>query len=529
MAIGSGPGKGADNPINRLVEKDTVPWYKKPNLRMLYILMFPTCIGIEMTSGFDSSMMNGLQAVPSWDSFFNHPRSTILGLLSSLYSLGSMFSLPFVPIVTDRYGRRAAIIFGSVVMVIGAALQTASQDFAMFVVARFLLGFGIPFAIVAASSMIGELAYPKERARIGSLFNASWFIGAIVAAGVTLGTFAMPNNWAWRIPSILQVTPSALQLIFVWFIPESPRWLVSKGRGEEAYAILAKYHAEGDLDSEFVKLEYAEIETTLELEREQGKGSWKDFIASSGMRKRLLICSFLGLATQWSGNGLTSYFLARILDNVGIHDDHTKNLINLAMTCWGFVNGTTLALTVPKMRRRPAYLTCTIVLTLIFTGWTIASAEYQRTGSQGASRAVIAFIFLYSPAYNMGYNALTYTYLVELFPYHARAKGIAVFQWWGRAAGFFNQFVNPIGIQNAGWKYYISYCIFLLFEVIFVWFLFPETSNRSLEELAFLFEGEKLREEQQKRIKEEVEDSRAPIPDSSSDKGSAVHVEHNKI
>ncbi|KAL1944200.1 hypothetical protein VTO73DRAFT_3385 [Trametes versicolor] len=526
MAIGAGPGGGDNNPINRYVQQDKVPWYKKRNLRMLYILMFPTCIGIEMTSGFDSSMMNGLQAVPTWDAFFGHPRSTILGLLSALYSLGSICSLPFVPFVTDRFGRRFAIIFGSVIMVIGAALQTASQDFAMFVIARFLLGFGIPFAIVAASSMIGELAYPKERARMGSLFNASWFIGAIVAAGTTLGTFQMPTNWGWRIPSLLQVIPSTLQLIFIWFLPESPRWLVSKGRGEEAYAILTKYHAEGDINSEFVRLEYAEIETTLELEKEQAKGGWKELVATPGMRKRLLICSFLGLATQWSGNGLTSYFLARILDNVGIHDDRTKNLINLAMTCWGFVNGTTLALTVTKMPRRAAYLTCTIVLTLIFTGWTVASAQYSITGSQAASRAVIAFIFLYSPAYNMGFNALTYTYLVELFPYHARAKGIAVFQWWGRAAGFFNQFVNPIGIANAGWKYYISYCIFLLFEVVFVWFLFPETSNRTLEELAFLFEGDKIREEQQKRIEEEVHENRAPVSDGASDKESARHMEH---
>ncbi|EIW61310.1 hexose transporter [Trametes versicolor FP-101664 SS1] len=526
MSIGAGPGGGDNNPINRYVQQDKVPWYKKRNLRMLYILMFPTCIGIEMTSGFDSSMMNGLQAVPTWDAFFGHPRSTILGLLSALYSLGSICSLPFVPFVTDRFGRRFAIIFGSVIMVIGAALQTASQDFAMFVIARFLLGFGIPFAIVAASSMIGELAYPKERARMGSLFNASWFIGAIVAAGTTLGTFQMPTNWGWRIPSLLQVIPSTLQLIFIWFLPESPRWLVSKGRGEEAYAILTKYHAEGDINSEFVRLEYAEIETTLELEKEQAKGGWKELVATPGMRKRLLICSFLGLATQWSGNGLTSYFLARILDNVGIHDDRTKNLINLAMTCWGFVNGTTLALTVTKMPRRAAYLTCTIVLTLIFTGWTVASAQYSITGSQAASRAVIAFIFLYSPAYNMGFNALTYTYLVELFPYHARAKGIAVFQWWGRAAGFFNQFVNPIGIANAGWKYYISYCIFLLFEVIFVWFLFPETSNRTLEELAFLFEGDKIREEQQKRIEEEVHENRAPVSDGASDKESARHMEH---
>jgi len=86
---------------------------------------------------------------------------------------------------------------------------------------------------------------------------------------------------------------------------------------------------------------------------------------------------------------------------------------------------------------------------------------------------VKSFIFLYSPAYNIAYNALTYSesivykgirhsdpltstaFLVELFPFHVRAKGITVFQWFGRAAGFFNQLVNPIGIANAGWKYYI--------------------------------------------------------------------------
>ncbi|KAI0751147.1 hexose transporter [Daedaleopsis nitida] len=523
MAVGA--AAPANDALNRLLAEDKVPWYRKRNLAMLYLVMFPTCIGIEMTSGFDSSMMNGLQAVNTWDEFFNHPRSTILGLLSALYSLGSICSLPFVPFVTDRFGRRMAILFGSIIMIIGAVLQTTSQDFAMFVIARFLLGFGIPFAIVAASSMIGELAYPKERARMGSLFNASWFIGAIVAAGVTLGTFEMPTNWGWRIPSVLQVIPSLLQVTFIWFLPESPRWLVAKGRGEEAYAILAKYHAEGDLNSELVKLEFAEIENTLALEKEQARGSWRELAASPGMRKRILICSFLGLATQWSGNGLTSYFLARILDNVGVHDNRTKNLINLAMTCWGFVNATALALTVPRMRRRTAYLICTVALTAIFTGWTIASARYAITNSLEASHAVIAFIFLYSPCYNLAFNALTYTFLVELFPFHARAKGIAIFQWWSRAAGFFNQFVNPIGIANVGWKYYISYCVFLLFEVFFVYFLFPETSNRSLEELAFLFEGEKVREEQQKRIEEQVLEDKLPVSDNASDKESASHIE----
>ncbi|KAF8652265.1 hypothetical protein AX16_004481 [Volvariella volvacea WC 439] len=494
----------SDPVVTRHVQQDKTPWYKKPNLRYLYFILFPTCIGVEMTSGFDSSMMNGLQAVNSWQTFYHHPESSLLGLMSAIYSLGAIVALPLVPIVTDVLGRRRAIWFGSILMVIGAVIQTASQNFAMFVMSRFILGLGIPFAIVAASSLIGELSHPKERAILGSLFNSCYFIGAIVAAGVTLGTFGLDSNWGWRIPSVLQITPSSLQLVFLFFLPESPRWLISKGRGEEAYKILATYHAEGDMDSEFVKAEYVQIEKTLEIEKETTNVGWRELIATSGMRKRLLIGSFLGLVTQWSGNGLTSYFLAPILENIGVHDNRTKNIINLGNTCWGFFNATILALTVSRFKRRTMYLACTISLLLVFTAWTIASAQYAMTQSQASSRAVIAFIFLYSPCYNMAYNALTYTFLVEIFPFHVRAKGITVFQWFSRMAGFFNQFVNPIGIKNAGWKYYISYCVFLAFEVVFVYFLFPETANRTLEELAFLYEGEQLKE-QRKRVEEEIQ------------------------
>ncbi|PFH46569.1 hypothetical protein AMATHDRAFT_154518 [Amanita thiersii Skay4041] len=494
----------ADVIVSRLASQDRTLWYNKRNLRMLYFLLFPTCIGVEMTSGFDSSMMNGLQAVNSWETFFNKPRSALLGLMSAIYSLGAICGIPFVPFITDTLGRRRAILFGSIIMVIGAALQAAAVNFAMFVIARFILGLGIVFAIVAASSLIGELSHPKERAIIGSLFNSCYFIGSIVAAGVTLGTFSMKSNWGWRLPSLLQVTPSALQILFIFFIPESPRWLISKGRGDEAYAILVKYHAEGDQHSEFAKAEYVQIEKTIELEKETAKIGWRELVATPGMRMRLLIGSCLGLFTQWSGNGLTSYFLAPVLDNIGVHDNRTKNLINLGLTLWGFVNATFFALTASRFKRRTIYMACTISLLTVFTAWTISAARYAYTKNDASSHAVIVFLFLYSPAYNLAYNALTYTYLVELFPFHVRAKGITVFQWFGRMAGFFNQFVNPIGIGNAGWKYNISYCIFLAFEVVFVYFLFPETAHRSLEELAFLYEREQVKE-QKKRVREEIQ------------------------
>lgn len=86
----------------------------------------------------------------------------------------------------------------------------------MFLASRFVLGTGIPFAINGASQLLAELCYPKERAVITGLFNESWYAGSIIAAAVTLGTFSMKSSWAWRIPTLLQLLPSLLQITFIW-------------------------------------------------------------------------------------------------------------------------------------------------------------------------------------------------------------------------------------------------------------------------------------------------------------------------
>jgi hypothetical protein len=93
-------------------------------------------------------------------------------------------------------------------------------------------------------------------------------------------------------------------------------------------------------------------------------------------------------------------------------------------------------------------------------------AKDEGVKNSAAGAATIAFIFLYAPAYNLGFNALTYTYMVELWPFAQRNRGIALFQFWGRGAAFFTTFVNPIGLDNVGWKYLISYCCWLAFEIV---------------------------------------------------------------
>ncbi|KAF2825257.1 hexose transporter-like protein [Ophiobolus disseminans] len=495
----------ADPVLTRVVEQDQVPWYRKKNLRVLYMLLLPTCIGIEMTSGFDSQMINTVQISPTWQTYFNHPKGALLGIISAAYNLGAILALPLVPYVNDHFGRRWSIFMGSWIMVVGSLVQGFSISAGMYVVARLLLGFGIPFCIIAGSSLMGELAYPKERPIMTSLFNALWFVGSLIAAGISFGTQSIKDDWAWRIPSLLQCFPSLIQICFIFMIPESPRYLISKDRREEAYRILVHYHAEGDSHSAFAAAEMAQIEHTIRIELQNSQRSWKELFVVPGLRKRLIIGLFLGLFTQWSGNTLLSYYLNDLLGMIGFTDPNFKGKLNVGLNSWNLVNAVIISLLVRRFPRRKMYLTCATSLLCCYIAWTISVQQYTSTQMKEPARLTIAIIFLYQACYNIGYNALTYTFLIELFPFAQRAKGITMFQFASRSAGFFTTFVNPIGLHNIAWRWMITYCAWLAFEIVFIYFMFPETYGRTLEELAFLFEDRALAEEATLKVEKQME------------------------
>lgn len=300
-------------------------------------------------------------------------------------------------------------MFGSCIMIIGTIIQGFSFNGPMYILARAIIGFGLPYAIVAGSCLIGELGYPKERPILTSLFNACYFIGAIVAAGTAYGTQQIQNDWSWRIPSLLQMAPSLLQVAFVFFLPESPRFLISKDRHEEAERVLVKYHAEGDTESEFVKAELVEIKTTLAIELEHSKRSWRDMISTPGMRRRVVIGSLLGLFSQLSGNILISYFLGDVLKLIGYTDPSFQTKYNLGNQCWSLVCGVCIALVVMRFRRRTMYLTGILSILAVYIGWTTCNAVFIAYKSDVAAKLSLFWIYAYSPAYNLCFNALTYS------------------------------------------------------------------------------------------------------------------------
>lgn len=128
-----------------------------------------------------------------------------------------------------------------------------------------------------------------------------------MAAWATYGTFRITNTWAWRIPSLLQAISSVVQIVGCFFIVESPRWLISKDRDEEAREILTKYHAAGVPNDPLVNIEMHEIRESLRIDREVAQNSsYAAFLKSRGNRLRLVLVITVGFFSQWSGNGLIS-------------------------------------------------------------------------------------------------------------------------------------------------------------------------------------------------------------------------------
>lgn len=157
--------------------------------------------------------------------------------------------------------------------------------------------------------------------------------------------------------------------------------------------------------------------------------------------------------------------------------------------CWNLVTGVTSAFVTKIARRRIQYLVAFTGMTVLFACWTGASADYAKTGNHQAAGAVVAMIFIYYLFYTI-MHPMTYIFITEVFPFVHRAKGVALTQTFSRAGSAFNQFVNPIGLANIGWRFYIVYVVWLAIETTVIFFVYPETKGPMLEELAELFEQE---------------------------------------
>ncbi|KAI6082026.1 hexose transporter [Hypoxylon rubiginosum] len=468
-------------------------WFQQRHLFRLNLLLIVPLLS-SAVSGYDGSLMNGLQSLQQWNDYFGTPSGATLGLVNAAQSIGSVLALPFIGNLSDRFGRKPVLLIGILLIIAATIIQAAAINYPMFVIARLIVGFGGMFVVQPSPMLIAELAYPTHRGKYTSAFWTMYYLGAILASWTTFGCQNYQSDWSWRTPSILQAGYPIIQLIFFYWVPESPRWLVAQDRAPEAAAILSYYHAgvvnaTNEGHSPLVTRELAEIVSTIQREKSAAQVGWGALFSTPGNRKRTLIAVCVGAFAQWNGIGVVSYYLTLVLKTIGITDTFTQTLINGLLQIFNFGAALSAAILVDRLGRRTLFLWSGIGMLISYIVWTACSAVNSETGSKSAGIVVVVCLFTFFFHYDIACTPLLLGYPTEIFTYTLRSKGIALELMAIYVSLTIQAFVNPIGMENIGWKYYIVFCCLLVVFLAVTWVLFPETKGYSLEEIAVLFDG----------------------------------------
>jgi sugar porter (SP) family MFS transporter len=420
------------------------------------------------------------------------PTGARLGLVNALYWLGAGVMYPIAAWVSNKYGRKPGIYAGYTFLILGSVLQTLAPNATAFMIARVWVGCASGLFGNAAPLLINEAAYPSHRGIFNAMFMSGWYVGGSVAAWLIFGTRNMTTSWAWRIPSVFQLLLPLLALPGLIFAPESPRWLISVNQLDEARQILADTHAEGDVEAPLVDYEFREISAAvLTAKNAHASAGYIDMVRTPGNRHRLLISVTLGFFAQWAGNGVVSYYLSLVLDTVGVTSVTNQTLISACLQVWNLIMSVSAALTVDKFGRRPLFMASALIMLVSYVPVTALSGSFAQTGNTATSTgtAVIPFLFLFFAGYDIALTPFLTAYPCEIWPFELRARGLTVTWVVTILAIFFNTFVNPIALDAVGWRYYIVFVVVLCVMLVVVWYFYPETKGRTLEQVAVIFDG----------------------------------------
>lgn len=271
-----------------------------------------------------------------------------------------------------------------------------------------------------------------------------------------MGTQKIQSDVSWRLPLALQAVPSLIVVLIVWFLPESPRWLLANSRDEEAKDFLVRYHGNGDPNHPIVQLEWQEFKENIVTDGSDKR--WYDYselFKTKSARWRSLMVIFMGVFGQFSGNGL-GYFNTQIYAAVG-YDNYMQFVLNLAnsiTSCAGALAGVALS---DRMSRRRALIFGTFgsaCLLAINGGLSAKWAKYA-PGEENikVGQGAVAAYFFFNIIYSFAYTPLQALYPVECLQTTARAKGMAMYGVIVNVFGFINQFAGPIALQNIQYNY----------------------------------------------------------------------------
>lgn len=485
--------------------------------RRVYLLTSIAYLG-SLLFGYDTGVMGSVLALNSFKKDFGLPlgssgfasakNATISSNVVALLTAGCFFGAIFAAFANEIFGRRYTLMAFAFIFLIGAAIQTAAHhDLGMIYGGRVVAGLGIGGMSSVTPVFVSENAPARTRGRIAGLFQEFLVIGSTFAYWLDYGvSLHIPvGTKQWRVPVAIQLIPGGLMLIGLCFLKESPRWLMKKGRHEEALASLAHVRSE-PVNSPAVLEEMAAIRASIEEELNATEGvTWKECLLP-GNRYRLLLAFLIMVWQQMSGTNSIGYYAPQIFETVGVSK---ANAALFATGVYGTVKvistGIFLLIGIDKFGRKPslivgAFWMATMMLIIGVVLKTHPPTDLSHVSH--ASIAMVVMIYLYVIGYSMSWGPVPWVLASEIFPTRLRAYGVglaASTQW---LFNFIITKVTPAAVNHIGYRTFLMFMVFCIAMGVFVIFFVKETKGRTLEEMDLLFGA--VNEEQRREDIERV-------------------------
>lgn len=378
---------------------------------------------------------------------------------------GTVIGAIFGGIPTNTIGRKKTLIWIGVLFLgsaIGSSLANDPWTFAFF---RFLGGLGIGASTIAAPAYVSEIAPAKDRGRLVSLYQFNIVLGILIAfLSNYLLRDAGENAWRWMIG--VMAFPAFFYTIIVFGIPESPRWLLSKSRLDEAKTVLQKIDPSAKMEDLMLEMHVGE--------NEDQKG---ETIFLKKYRFPLLLAFLIAVFNQFSGINAFLYYAPRIFAEAGLEESAALmssvgiGLTNLVFTLFGVFLIDVLGRKVLMYIGSVGYI--------ISLGLVSAAFFFKWEGM-----AVPIFLFMFIASHAIGQGAVIWVFISEIFPNHLRAGGQAFGSstHWVLAAIIPSMIPFLFSTIGAG-VVFLIFAVMMVFQLLFVIFMMPETKGKSLEEL----------------------------------------------
>ncbi|CAI7605100.1 unnamed protein product [Penicillium bialowiezense] len=408
--------------------------------------------------------------------------STIQGLVVAAYAMGVFLGTLSCVWLGDWLGRRRTIMTGASTQIVGSILMASACNLGMLITSRVILGFGTGVFLATIPLWQSEISPANKRgAHVGmkGIFSG---LGSALSLFLDFGMSFTKSSVSWRFPFAFVILLSLAVLLFIIRLPESPRWLIRQGHISEASEVLAALN-DTSVDDETVQAQIKDVQMSLDL---AGKRSFGQVFHMGPQRTfhRAMLALTVMLIMHLTGSTVITFYTTTIFEQNLHLGNSTSTVLAAVYQLVGPIGGIFCVLKIEGLGRRVLLLGSAI-------GNAVCLALVAILGTQShnpmAMRGAVFFIFLFHFSYIIGYGAIPYLYATEIAPLHLRTSinSFSISSSW--AINILITLVTPIAFNSMGQTYFVIFAGCNAAMVPIVYYFFPETAGRSLEEMDKIF------------------------------------------